>query len=166
MTDGCRLSRRASETMTFKGATMRTWKPVTASLAAAAALMVGVFGLTNSVDAKPRPDSGSISLYDSIAACENVQYRDEDAVNCVVTHVQGHPTLAVEFANEPSMNAYMGEFSKRIADPFCNAANKEKQSAFFVVALKNPRVGSVSSCETGESSGWVLLDSLGSPRNN
>lgn len=126
-----------------------------------AAVTVSLMVLVDTVSAKPRPDATPITIYDSIAACEEERYSGENPVNCVVTFVQGHPTLAVEFANEPSMNAYLGEFSKRIADPFCEAANNEKQSAFFVVALKNPRVGLVSSCEKDESSGWLSLDSLG-----
>ncbi|UCH49165.1 MAG: hypothetical protein JSU95_05085 [Betaproteobacteria bacterium] len=132
-----------------------------AFLAAAAALMVCVTVSADNVYAKPRSQATPMAMYDSIAACEEVRYSGESPVNCVVTNIQGHPTLAVEFANEPSMNAYLGEFSERIATPFCEAANKDNQSAFFVVALKNPRVGSVSSCETGESSEWVTLDSLG-----
>jgi hypothetical protein len=142
-------------------ATMRAWGSMTANLAAATALMVCATVLSDSVYAKPRSEATPITMYDSIAACEEERYSGENPVNCVVTYVQGHPTLAVEFANEPSMNAYLGEFSKRIAEPFCEAANKDKQSAFFVVALKNPRVGSVSSCEKDESSGWLSLDSLG-----
>ena len=141
---------------------MRTRVSLTAFLAATAALMICVAGLENTVYAKPRSEATPKTMYDSIAACEQLRQGGEYPVNCVVTYVQGHPTLAVEFANEPSMNALLGEFSKRIAEPFCEAANKDKQSAFFVVALKNPRVGSVSWCETGQSSGWMSLDSLAS----
>ena len=140
---------------------MRTLASMTAFLAAAIALMVWAFVLTSPVDAKPKPGSEAnfITVHDAIAACEELRYSGENSVDCVVTYVQGHPTLAVEFANEPSMNADLGEFSERIAHPFCEAANKDKESAFFVVALKSPRMGSVLSCETGESSDWVLLDS-------
>ena len=139
---------------------MRTWRSLTAFLATAAALTVCVGVMADSVYAKPRPEVNPTTLYDSIAGCDAQSYSGENPVNCVVTFVQGHPTLAVEFDNEPSMNAHLGEFSKRIADPFCEAANKDRQSAFFVVTLKNPRVGSVSSCEKNESSGWMSLDSL------
>ena len=140
---------------------MRTLASMTAVLAAAVALMGWVFVLTNSVEAKPKPDPeiSFMTVHDAIAACDALRYSGENSVNCIVTYVQGHPTLAVEFANEPSMNADLGEFSERIAHPFCKAANKDKESAFFVVALKSPRMGSVLSCETGESSDWVLLDS-------
>lgn len=137
---------------------MRTWGTMNLFLAAGAALMVCATVLADAVYAKPREDANFITMYDSIAACEEERYSSENPVNCVVTYVQGHPTLVVEFANEPSMNAYLGEFSERIAEPFCEAANNDEQSAFFVVALKNPRLGSVSSCETDESSGWVSLE--------
>jgi len=140
---------------------MRNGGSMTAFLAAAVAVMVCMTVLADNVYAKPRSQATPTTMYDSIAACEEVRYRGENPVNCVVTYVQGHPTLAVEFANEPSMNALLGDFSERIADPFCEAANEDKQSAFFVVTLKNPRVGLVSSCETGESGAWVTLDSLG-----
>jgi hypothetical protein len=127
---------------------------------AAAAQMVCLAVLTDNVYAKPRSGATSMTMFDSITACEEERYSSENPVNCVVTYVQGHPTLAVEFANESSMNANLGEFSERVAVPFCEAATNDEQSAFFVVALKNPRMGSVSSCETNESSGWVSLDSL------
>jgi hypothetical protein len=123
---------------------------------AAAAQMVCLAVLTDSVYAKPRSGATSMTMFDSITACEEERYSSENPVNCVVTYVQGHPTLA-----ESSMNANLGEFSERVAVPFCEAATNDEQSAFFVVALKNPRMGSVSSCETNESSGWVSLDSLG-----
>jgi len=145
---------------------MRTRGSTTALLAATAVLLVCVTAMADIVYAKPRTDVMSMPLYDSITACEQVRQGGENPVNCVVTYVQGHPTLAVEFANEPSMNELLGEFSKRIADPFCDAANKDQQTAFFVVALKSPRVGSVSWCETGKSSGWVSLDSLASGTRN
>lgn len=140
---------------------MRTWRSMTAFLTAAAALTVCVGVMADSVYAKPRPEVTPATSYDSVAGCDEQSYSVENPVNCVVTYVQGHPTLAVEFANEPSMNAHLAEFSKRIAGPFCEAAKKDRQSAFFVVTLKNPRVGSVSSCEKNESSGWMSLDSLG-----
>lgn len=138
---------------------MRTWQSIAELVAAATVATICVFVLARTVDAKPGPDLNSMTVYDAIVACDELRYSGESSVNCVVTYVQGHPTLAVEFANEPSMNADLGEISKRIAHPFCEAANKDKERAFFVVALKTPRMGSVSSCETGESSGWVLLDS-------
>lgn len=138
---------------------MLTWRSMKVYLAAAAALLVWLTVLAGVVHAKPRSGATPLTVYDSIAACEEVRYSAENPINCVVTSVEGFPTLAVEFVNEPSMNAHIGEFSKRVADPFCEAANKDKQRAFFVVALKNPRVGSVLSCETGESIEWVSLDS-------
>ena len=120
---------------------MLTWRSMKVYLAAAATLLVCVTILADAVYAKPRSGATPMNVYDSIAVCEEVRYSSENPINCVVTSVQGFPTLAVEFVNEPSMNAYIGEFSKRIADPFCEAANNKNQSAFFVVALKNPRVG-------------------------
>ena len=66
----------------------------------------------------------------------------------------------MEFVNERSMKAYLDTFSRQVADPFCKAARAGIESAFFVVALKEPRIGSVSWCETGESSGWLSLDAL------
>jgi hypothetical protein len=101
-----------------------------------------------------------LTMSDSIAACDKVKRSSKNAINCVVTFVQGHPTLAVEFANERSMRAYLGTFSKQVADPFCKAASGEVAQAFFVVVLRSPRMGSVSWCETGESNGWVSLESL------
>lgn len=139
---------------------MHAWRPMTLCLAATAAVIVCIFVLAGVVYAKPRSGATPINTYDSFNACEDVRYNGENPVNCIVTNVQGHPTLAVEFANEPIMNAYLGEFLERIAAPFCEAANKEKRIAFFVVALKNPRMGTISSCETDESSGWVSLESL------
>ena len=145
---------------------MRTRESMTAFLATAAAMMVCVAAMVNTVYAKPRSEATPMTMDDSISACDQVRLDGDNPINCVVTYVQGHPTLAVEFANEPSMNTFLGEFSKRIADPFCEAANKDRQSAFFVVALKNPRVGTVSWCETGKSSGWMSLDSPASETVN
>ena len=110
--------------------------------------------------AKPRPQMAPLTMAGSIAACDKVKRSSKNAFNCVVTFVQGHPTLTVDFANERSMRACLGTFSKQVTDPFCKAANHEATEAFFVVTLKNPRMGSVSWCETGESNGWVSLESL------
>jgi len=110
--------------------------------------------------AKPRPQIAPLTLSDSIAACDQVRRSSENAINCVVTVVRGHPTLAVEFANERRMRDDLDAFSKQVADPFCKAASGEVAQAFFVVVLRSPRMGSVSWCETGESNGWVSLESL------
>lgn len=110
--------------------------------------------------AKPRPQMTPLTMSGAVAACDKVRHSSKHEINCVVTDVQGHPTLAVEFANERSMRAYLGTFSEQVADPFCKAANQADAKAFFVVALKNPRMGSVSWCETGESGGWVSLTDL------
>ena len=123
------------------------------------ALMVCATIAAGTVYAKPRPEVSSMTLSNPNAACDEVR-RNQRSINCIVTSVQGHPTLAVEFVNERSMNAYLDAFSKQIAEPFCLAAGEGKEDAFFVVALKEPRVGSVSWCKTGESSGWLSLDAL------
>lgn len=115
---------------------------------------------SGSAYAKPRPQMTPTTISESIAACEAVQRSSKSLINCVVTYVQGHPTLAVEFADEQSMKMHFAGFARQIANPFCDAANQENEGAFFVVALKQPRIGSVSSCATGKSSGWLSLESL------
>ncbi len=139
---------------------MRISSPFPVFLAAVAALAVCVSVATGSVYAKPRPGATSFTMSESIAACNEVLRSSKNSINCVVIDVRGHPTLAVEFVSEESMRSHLGTFSQQVAAPFCEAANQGGQQAFFVVALKDPRKGSVSWCETGESSGWVSISSL------
>jgi len=129
-------------------------------LVAFAMLGIGLTVASGGADAKPRPQMTPITISESIAACEAVQRSSKSLINCVVTYVQGHPTLAVEFADEQSMKMNLETFSKQIADPFCQAANQGNEGAYFVVALKQPRIGQVSSCATGTSSDWLSLESL------
>jgi len=139
---------------------MRISSLFAAFLAAFAALVVCTTVVSDTSYATPVSETTPMTMFDSIAVCDEVRRSSTSSINCIVTYVQGHATLAVEFVNERSMQAYFGAFSKEVADPFCKAANKDGAGAYFVVALKTPRIGSVSSCETGESSGWVSLDSL------
>lgn len=139
---------------------MRNSSPFSIFLAAFAALAVCITVTAESVYAKPRPQSTYVTMSESIAACDKVARDSKNLINCVITDVRGHPTLAVEFVNEQSMKVHFAAFAKRVAEPFCKTANKGHAEAFFVVALKMPRMGSVSWCETGESSGWVSLTSL------
>lgn len=123
--------------------------------------MLGIgFVAAGSADAKPRPQMTLTTLSESVAACEAVQRSSHNQINCVVTLVQGHPTLAVEFADEQSMKAHLNAFARQVATPFCNAANQGEEGAYFVVALKQPRIGQVSSCATGTSSDWLSLKIL------
>ena len=139
---------------------MRNSSPFSIFLVAFAALAVCITVTAESVHAKPRPQVTFTTISDSIAACDEIKRSSKNQIDCVFTDVQGHPTLAVEFVNEQSMNMHLAAFAKQVADPFCKAANTGHAEAFFVVALKMPRMGSVSWCETGESSGWVSLTSL------
>jgi hypothetical protein len=141
-------------------ATMRISTLFPALLAAVAVLVVWTTVLPGTSHAKPRPATTPMTIPDSIAACKVARHGNENSIDCIITSVQGHPTLAVEFVNEQSMSAYLDAFQEQVADPFCKAANQKHEQAFFVVALKTPRMGSVSWCETGKSSGWVSLDSL------
>ena len=129
-------------------------------LTVTAALAVWVSVTADCAYAKPRPGAASFTMSESIAACNEVLRSSKNSINCVVIDVRGHPTLAVEFVSEESMRAHLGTFSQQVAAPFCEAANEGGEQAFFVVALKDPRKGSVSWCETGKSSGWVSISSL------
>jgi hypothetical protein len=131
-----------------------------AFLAAFAALVVCTTVVSVTSHATPVSETSPMTMFDSITACDEVRRSSNSSINCIVTYVQGHATLAVEFVNERSMQANFGAFSKQVADPFCKAANKDDAGAYLVVALRNPRVGSASACKTGESTGWVSLDRL------
>lgn len=139
---------------------MRLSFPIRVSLVAFAMLGIGLVVASDGAYAKPRPQMMPVTISESIAACEEIQRSSKNLINCVVTYVQGHPTLAVEFEDEQSMKMNLGAFEKQVADPFCKAANQGNEGAFFVVALKQPRIGSVSSCATGTSSDWLSLESL------
>jgi hypothetical protein len=139
---------------------MRIPSPLFLFLLAVAAVTVCASAASNSAYAKPRPELTPPTMSELMAVCDEVRRSSNNTINCVVTSVQGHPTLAVEFLDERSMKLHLVAFSKRVADPFCNAANQSNQDAYLVVALRQPRIGSVASCETGESSGWVSLKSF------
>ena len=131
---------------------------VKTALAALITLAASANIAARTMDTAPGSANAQMSMFDSIAACNQVRHSNTPPINCAVTHVQGHPTLAVEFIDQEAMQVHLGEFAKNVAVPFCAAANRDGEQAYFVVALTNPGLGLVSSCRTGESSDWVSVD--------
>ena len=68
----------------------------------AACTAATAFGATASdtIYTKSNPDPAPITMSDSVAACSDAQHGRRFPVNCIVTYVQGRPTLAVEFIDE------------------------------------------------------------------
>jgi len=115
---------------------------------------------SNTAPASDSIDKSFMNVSDPIVVCNDVHRGLDIPINCVVTYVEGRPTMVAEFSTARSMNNYLETFVDYVANPFCEAANRQKLEAYFMVTLKHPRIGTIYSCTTGKGGDWVSLEKV------
>jgi hypothetical protein len=96
------------------------------------------------------------TLADAVAACKTVQANRNVPVSCKTDTVDGVPSLIVGFPSADEANTYMEQVAKKVAQPFCDAANRAGHRASFYITLAAAQARHYD-CERQRWSDWFEL---------
>ena len=89
------------------------------------------FATAPETPAAPTPET----VADAINACNDIQTDRDVPVTCRTEYVDGTPAMIVGFPDAAAAETYMAEVAKRVAAPFCNAANRASRRASLFITL-------------------------------
>jgi hypothetical protein len=109
-----------------------------------------------------RKSAPPATLDDAVRACKLVQANRNVPVSCKTDTVNGVPSLIVGFPSAEEANAYMEQVAQKVAQPFCDAANRAGQRASFYVTLAAAQARHYD-CEQQRWSDWFELPQRAEP---
>jgi hypothetical protein len=110
-----------------------------------------------SQEASSRPDLTWKSFRDAMRNCEIVRSSFGVPVDCVVSEVQGYPTVVLTYLNTHSMDTYGDIVFERLIVPFCASFPEDDASARLVIYARDRQLVSVFACNTGTFSDRARL---------
>jgi hypothetical protein len=103
------------------------------------------------------------TMADASAACDRVQENAEIPVTCRTDYIDDVPSMLVGFRTIDEANAWLGDFARKIGEPFCAAANQSGRPArvYMAIGSGDERRGRRFSCELGKWGDWFSLAERG-----
>lgn len=96
------------------------------------------------------------TMDDVVRVCKNVQANPQIPVSCVTDYVNGVPSVIVGFPSADEANDYMDQVAQKVAQPFCEAANRAGRRASFFITLAGAQARRYD-CEGQSWSDWFPL---------
>jgi hypothetical protein len=89
------------------------------------------FSLAEAQPVKPQ------TIAEAIQVCQHVQADEAVPISCSTDYLDGVPAMIVGFRNGEEAEQYLGAMAERVAEPFCDAANRANRRAALIVTVAN-----------------------------
>jgi hypothetical protein len=100
------------------------------------------------------------TLAEAVRACKAIQADADIPIACEVDYIQGMPSMMIGFASAEHANDYWEPIAKRVAEPFCRAANNSNRTA-LVLLVVGKTAARPFICELDEWGDWIDLADAG-----